>query len=281
LSGETPQVIEPRPAGGRIFHQRRLPGQAQYQLVVREADGSDRVLVDPASRAPSGRAASLDWWAPSPDGRRLACGISVAGNEAAVGQVVDVDSGRWLDDRLADAPYAAVSWLPDSSGFFYNRFAGRPPGDPAYYSDRSVWLHRPGTPQSADLRVMAAGMDPGVPMSAISSPEIQTGVGASQLALVVRDGYLRNFALHTAEREAVLAVLAERARWTRVCGADEGVADFGLSGNDLFLVATADSPRGRLVLTSAAGGTLDDARSVMSAGETVLDELNPTWQVCS
>lgn len=40
--------------------------------------------------------------------------------------------GRMLDERIADAPYPALSWLPDGSGFFYNRFAGRKPSAPDY-----------------------------------------------------------------------------------------------------------------------------------------------------
>jgi prolyl oligopeptidase len=264
LSGETTQVVYPRPAGDRVFFEKRAPGQARFSLTVRMADGSERVLVDPSKLAPATQSATIDWWMPSPDGSYLAFGYSIGGSEASAGHVVEVATGRLLPDTLAHVPYASPSWLPDGSGFFYNRFAGRASDDPAYYNDRSAWLHRLGTDQAADLRVMASGMHASVTMSAISSPEIQVGVGSDQVALVMRDGYVRTFALY----------LADRADVRRVCGADEGVADFGLSGADLFLVSTAQSPRGQLLRTAAAAGTLADAKLVMSAGEPVLDEIN-------
>lgn len=275
LSGEQTQVIYPRPAGGRVFFEKRLPGAAQYVLAVRMADGpqggAERVLVDPATLAAAPQSATIDWWMPSPDGAFLVFGHSLGGSEAAVGRVVDVASGRLLPDTLAHVPYASPSWLPDSSGFFYNRFAGLAAGDPAYYNDRSAWLHRVGTEQSKDQRVMARGLHASVPMTAISSPELQVGLGSEHVALVVRDGYVRSFALYLAPRADVLK---GEAVWRRVCGADDGVADFALSGPHLFLVSTAQTPQGQLLLAPAASGSLATAKPLTPVGDAVLDELN-------
>lgn len=270
LSGDTVQVTYPKPAGGLVFFLKREAGEAFYKLTVRSPDGTERVLADPANLANAGGAATIDWWLPAPNGQYVAFGASQGGSEAATGYVVDVSSGRLLDDRLAGVPYAAPAWLPDGSGFFYNRFAGRPPGDPTYYADRSVWLHRTGTPQTDDLRVMAQGMDSSVPMTALSSPEIQTGVGSDQVALLLRDGYVREFALYLANTNDVIA---GKAVWRRVCGAQEGVTDFALSGPALFLVTTSGAPLGRLLQAPAATGTLADAKRVFEAPNAVLDEL--------
>jgi prolyl oligopeptidase len=270
LSGETLQVIEPRPAAGLVFFQQRAVGDTVYKLTVRRADGEQRMLADPASFAKQGSAASIDWWQPAPDGRHVVFGVSQGGSEAATGYIVEVASGRLLEDRLAAVPYAAPAWLPDSSGFFYNRFAGRAPSDPAYYADRSVWLHRVGRPQGADLRVMAQGIDASVPMTAQTSPEVQTGVNSEYVALLLRDGYVRNFALYLASRADVLA---GKAAWRKVCGPQDGVSDFALSGPDLFLVATAGMPRGRLLQARAATATLAEAKMVFESPAAVLDEL--------
>ena len=187
-----------------------------------------------------------------------------------MGHVVDVTTGKRLDDRLEHVPYAAASWLSDSSGFFYNRFAGRPASSSDYYNDRSVWLHRVGSAQSTDHQIMATGVDSNVTMKAVSSPEIQVGVGSAHLAMLVRDGYVREFALYVAE---VAAVLNGKPAWRRICGPQEGISDFALSGNALFVVSTKDKPRGELLVLDAAKGTLADARRVLPASEVVLDEL--------
>lgn len=277
LSGEQTQVVYPRPAGGRVFFEKRVAGAAQFVLAVRLADGSkdgaERMLVDPATLSTTPQSASIDWWMPSPDGAYLVFGYSLGGSEAAVGRVVDVATGRLLPDTLAHVPYASPSWLPDSSGFFYNRFSGLAAGDPAYYNDRSAWLHRIGTDQSSDQRVMARGMHANVPMTAISSPDLQVGMGSDQVALLVRDGYVRSFALYLAERTDILQ---GKATWRRVCGADDGVADFALSGAHLFMVSTAQTPKGQLLLASAASGNLASAKPLTPVGDAVLDELNAT-----
>lgn len=118
---------------------------------------------------------------------------------------------------------------------------------------------------------MAAGVDPAVPMRAISSPELQNGVGSPFCALLVRDGYVRDFDLYLAERTGVLA---GQPAWRRIARASDGVADLAMSGADLYLTLTDGSPRGRLVRLDAHTGTLADARLLRAEEARVIDELN-------
>ena len=271
LSGDVTQVIYPKPAGTIQFLQKREAGAAGYRIVAQYPDGRENVLADPAMFADNGASASITWWVPSPTGRYLAFGVALAGSENAAGYVVDVASGQLLGDRLVDAQYPATSWLPDDSGFFYNRFAGRPAGSSDFYNDRSLWLHRVNTQQTADRKIMAAGMDATVAMSAISSPEMQVGIGSDHVALLMRDGYVRAFAIYLARLDDVLA---GKASWRKICSADEGVADFALSSDTLFVISNGVAANGALLAIDAATGTLAKARTVLPAGTTVLDELN-------
>src|SRR5688500_15662071 len=66
--------------GGRAFSTRRDPGQEHAVLRVREADGSERVLVDPMTLDPAGTT-TLDAWSPSWEGDRLAYQVSTGGDE--------------------------------------------------------------------------------------------------------------------------------------------------------------------------------------------------------
>lgn len=278
LSGDTVQVVNARAVGGVLFFERRAAGATTYLLIARQPDGRERVLLDPAAFGKDGQTASLDWWLPAPDARHVVLGISLGGSEAATGHLVDVASGRVLADRLRDVPYAAPAWLPDGSGLFYNRFAGRPRDAADYYNDRTAWLHHVGTDQAADVKVAGAGVAMGVTMTAISSPELQTGIGSAHVAMIVREGYQRGFALYLARRDALLA---RQPAWRRICGPDDGIADLALSGAHLFLVATAGTERGRLLRLDADTGTLATATVVLPQGDAVIDELNAgvdgTW----
>ena len=271
LSGDVTQVIYPKPAGSIQFLQKREAGAPAYRIVAHYPDGHEQVLADPAAFSTADASASITWWVPSPSGRFLAFGVALAGSENAIGHVVEVASARLLADRVVDAQYAATAWLPDESGFFYNRFAGRPAGSADFYNDRSLWLHRVGSAQDADRKIMAAGMDPGVPMSPISSPEMQVGIGSDYVAMLMRDGYVRAFAIYLARREDVLA---GKPTWRRICRADEGVADFALSGGTLYIISNSPAANGALLAIDAATGTLATARTLVPAGKVVLDELN-------
>jgi len=91
------------------------------QLVVTsQPAGSGRVLVDTSATDDAGGPTSLDWFYPSPDGRLVAYGISFNGDEQSVLHIVEVDSGRVLDDRIPFMSAAIVSWMPDSRSFWCN-----------------------------------------------------------------------------------------------------------------------------------------------------------------
>jgi len=144
----------PTPAGGRYFYSRRKQSQNQPVLFVREGvRGADRVLIDPNALNPEGTTA-LDWYFPSNDGRLLAYGLSEDGSEESVLHVLDVSSGRVLEDRIVRTRAADVAWLPDGTAFYYTRYprAGQVPDDEAQYH-RAVYLHRLGDDPAADRLV--------------------------------------------------------------------------------------------------------------------------------
>ena len=100
----------PRWGGGRAF---MLSGR----LLVRDYDGRTSVVVDPADLDPSGTA-TLDGFAPSPDGRLVAYQLSRGGTEDATLTVLDVGTGQPVfgpTDRVRHSP---VGWL-GSRGIYY------------------------------------------------------------------------------------------------------------------------------------------------------------------
>ena len=150
----------PRKAGGRYFYTRNSGLQNQAVLQVREGLGGEgRVLVDPnqweEDDAKEGLR-TLDAWVPSPGGTLLALTQQRDGSDWRTVRVVDVASGKLLEDRLEWANDTAIGWVGDA-GFLYARYPEPPAGEtyraPVY--DKAIWFHRIGTPQSADVMVFA------------------------------------------------------------------------------------------------------------------------------
>jgi prolyl oligopeptidase len=132
----------PRKAGKRYFYGYNSGLERQTPLYVREGlNGAQRLVIDPNSWAEDGGVALAEW-APSPDGRRLLYAVQEAGSDWRTLQILDVDSGKVLDDRIEWVKFSQLAWDGRSEGFFYARFAAP---QEAYRSEnlgQQIFYHR-------------------------------------------------------------------------------------------------------------------------------------------
>jgi len=152
-------VTVPWIRGERAFFLRRRGDQQHPVLLVREPDGSERVLVDP-SELSDDDTVTLDGWYPSLEGTRLAYLLSQGGDEEASLWVRDVDSGEVVEGPIDRTRYCPVAWLPGGGEFFYGRRLAPevvPEGEAMFH--RRVWRHRVGTDPAADTLVFGEGRD--------------------------------------------------------------------------------------------------------------------------
>ncbi|MCC6368143.1 MAG: S9 family peptidase [Bryobacterales bacterium] len=138
-------------SGGRLFFLRQDGGQNQPVLYVQEGNSEPRALINPNTASKEGITA-LATWAPSPDGKRLAYGIAVAGSDWQEWRVRDVDTGKDLPGRIQWIKFANPVWSPDGKGVYYSRYP-EPAKDElltaANYNNK-LYYHRLGTKQTED-----------------------------------------------------------------------------------------------------------------------------------
>ncbi len=160
----TGSVSAPVWRAGRAFFMRRVPGGEYAVLLVREtsADGAvtERELIDVMALDPSGLT-TLDSWAPSTEGDRLAYQLSVGGDEESLLHVMDVRTGEVLDGPIDRCRYSPIAWLPGGEEFFYVRRlpAEAVPEDEQHFH-RRVYGHRVGADPGEDVLVHGEGLDP-------------------------------------------------------------------------------------------------------------------------
>lgn len=148
---------QPERKGGRYFYLHNSGLQNQAVLFVRDGvDGQGRVLMDPNGWSKDG-ATALGEWAPSEDGKKLVYAIQDGGTDWRTVKVLDVDSGKVLDDDVEWVKFSGLSWAKDGSGFYYSRFPAPPEGKKfqSTNENQAVYFHKLGTPQSADVLVYA------------------------------------------------------------------------------------------------------------------------------
>jgi prolyl oligopeptidase len=274
LSGGTAVAYGVQSAGGRVFYEVRPAGADNFKLAVRQGlSGAERVLIDPtAMKSDDGKHMSLDWWSASPDGRHVVYGLSPAGSENSVLQVMEVESMRVLPERIAGTQYAGPSWLADGSGFFYFRVADPSKlGSIDYYQKGLALFHKLGSDPKDDPVLMTVGKDPAVPVADNEFPGIGVSRGGGEFALLgVFGGVRRENPFYVAK---LADVLAGRAQWQRVCTVEDQVVGTAFDNNDLYLLTTKNAPNGRLLRTPLANASFAQAATVVPEGRLVMQNV--------
>ena len=256
---------------GRIFALRFKP-PAQQPVLVRlsslEPPALWKPVFNPNTFNTNGTTA-IDWFVPSPDGRRIAISLSEGGSEQGTLHFFEVDTGKELGDTIPRVQYptggGSAAWLPDNSGVFYTRYphtGERTEADLNFY--QQVWFHRLGTPVSEDK--LEIGKDfPRIAEIALEGSED----GLWVLATVANgDGgdyahYLRD--LRDASRP-----------WRQLTRFEDGVksARFGRD-NALYLRTLKGAPRGRILRLALDAPDLAKATEVVPERKGVIEEFAP------
>ncbi len=149
------KIGAPSKQGGSFYFTRNDGLQNQNVLFRQDTLESEaQVLLDPNSWSKDGTIA-LSGSAFSDDGRYVAYGVQDAGSDWNTWKIMEIESGKVLDDELKWVKFSGAEWTPDSQGFFYARYP-QPEADAAFQSlntNMKVYYHRVGTPQSSDVLV--------------------------------------------------------------------------------------------------------------------------------
>jgi prolyl oligopeptidase len=258
--------------GGRYFQFRNSGLENQNVLYVLDAPpvsstpDEGRVLLDPNTLSEDGTV-SLAGLAVSPDGRWLAYAVSSGGSDWQEWRVRAVGSGADLPERLSDSKFSGAAWLPDSSGFFYNRYD--PPAEGQTYTGATtnarVWLHTLGTELAQ--REQAQGElileRPDQPQWGFSSEVSEDG---AYLSVSVWHGTARENLLWVrplGSREAFTELVSEfRASYTVV----------GSEGPELYVLTDENAPLARLLAWNVETG---ERRELVPEGAARLDSVLP------
>ncbi|MDF0490312.1 prolyl oligopeptidase family serine peptidase [Sphingomonas sp. H39-1-10] len=256
-------------ADGRVFFI-RAESANPGTLLVHEADGRERVLLDPASLATGKGPVSITQYSPSPDGSLVAIDLDRGGSEITRVQVLDVATAAWRPDAVEPVwGEFAVDWLPDGSGFTYTQIAPeneRADDDPV--QNMRVRLHKIGAPTESDALLLKAGSNPSLPLTSREMPEIQF-VPGSNWAIAAIGGAQPELRLYVTSRSEALK---PDATWYPIADYADNVQNFAVHGDALYLVSMRDHPNGRVLAIdlSRPGASLAGAREILAeSGEAI------------
>jgi len=143
----------PTPRQGKYFYEKRKANEDMAVLYVKEGmDGTARVLINPNTLSPDKTTVLSDWDA-SRDGKFLVYALSQSGNDRNELRVMDVESGKDIDEAVPDSLYPEINtWNLDGTGFWYSCRDPRISESEARLH-RRIFFHRLGTPIKEDTLV--------------------------------------------------------------------------------------------------------------------------------
>jgi prolyl oligopeptidase len=122
-------------------------------FITNGLNGSPELLLDPNKFSADGtsRLGAFSW---SPKGKYVLYGVSQGGSDWNDIYILDVATRKPTSDHLKWIKNGGGSWLGDE-GFFYSRYPEPEKGRELYTKNefQSVWYHKLGTDQSADMLV--------------------------------------------------------------------------------------------------------------------------------
>jgi len=237
--------------------------QNQAALYVADAlDAEPRLLLDPNLWSKDGTV-SLTRTAFSRDGKYLAYAVSDAGSDWQTWRVLEVASGRRLDDELKWVKFAYVAWTEDGEGFYYNRFDEPRPETrfQAANLNHRVCYHCVGTRQDQDALVYRR---PDHPEWKFASPLTPDG---RYLILVVREA--------DDDRHGILYKDLTEPDGQFVELIDRFENQFHFIGNDgpaFYFMTDHAAPRRRLIAIDTRKPDPKDWKEIIPEGtETLID----------
>lgn len=260
-----------RSAGGHTFYEKRSAGSDNFDLVVRDASGAVRKLVDVAAiRAANGNEPfAINYFQPSNDGSKVAVGISQGGSEDASLWVYDSTTGAKIAGPVPNAQLGIVNWMPDDSSLFVNLLTplkpGQPESDKFEFSKDYVWDLK-----GAPTPLLGLGLSSAVPFRPEEIPFIATVPGSTFAIAGNANGVQNELALWTAP---VATAVRPQAPWQPLVSRTDDITSFVAAGNRIFLLSHKDAPTFK-VSALDVGQPLSAAKEVVPArGDRLIESI--------
>jgi prolyl oligopeptidase len=247
--------------GGRAFYEERAPGSDNFDLVVADSGGARKIVDVAALRAANGgKPFAINYFLASPDGGKVAVGISEGGSEDAVLTVYDAVSGTKIAGPIDRAQFGATAWSDDSQILYFIRLKKLAPNDPPTdkYKDTTAdaWNLK-----SEPVAILGSTVGHGPAFKPAEFPAIVLSVGAPVATALSINGVQNELAMWVAP---AAKVSDPKVKWTTFITRDDDVTSADMRGSEMFLLSHKDSPTFK-VLSVQAGQPLSSASVVVPA----------------
>jgi prolyl oligopeptidase len=247
--------------GTRAIYEERAPGSDNFDLMVSDSAGIRKIVDVAALRAANGgKPFAINFFLASPDGDKVAVGISEGGSEDASITVYDAVSGNKIGGPLDRAQFGATSWSDDSKLLYFIRLkkaaANAAPSDKYLNATADAWDLK-----SEPVSILGASLGHGPALTPVEAPAVAITVGAPMAAALLINGVQNELAIWLTP---AAKVNDPKVVWTKFITREDEVTGLDMRGTEIFLLSHKDAPTFK-VLTVHAGQALNTATTLLPA----------------
>jgi prolyl oligopeptidase len=272
LDNAAPRVRGVWQRGNLLFSLESEPGQDAYILYVRDNPTAEkRVLLDPRKFVEPGKTVALDYWVPSPNGSKVAFGLSKSGSEMAVLSVIETKTAKVLPDSIDRARYASVSWL-DEKSFFYKRDRKLPADAPPTerFTKARVHRHVVGTDPETDVAVFGAGVNEAIEIGEEAFPAVVAEGNCPYAIATLEHGVQPDASLFIAPKTSVKDA---KTPWRKIVSPSDKITDFDVHGKFLYAVSHQGAPKGKIIKINLDKPDLTKAETVIPESTSIITRI--------
>jgi prolyl oligopeptidase len=266
LNAPLADISDVQVAGSYIFYRKRLRGEDQESLYVRDAAGGpERMLLNVAKLSTPGHHISLDQYSPSDDGKYVVVGLSPGGSEIQTAHIYESATGRELPEQMER--FEGGGFSPDCKTLYYLQLEKLPADAPATDKWRrpAEYSHILGTAVSDDKPVLGEGISPDVTVPDYSFPFAFPVTGSPYALAIVGTGVDPFHETYVGDPSA----LTTHHGWHKVASLKDKVTEAALEGNNLYLVSFSGAMNGKLLRVDAANPDLSKAEVIVPTSDLV------------
>jgi len=263
--------------GGRAFYEERAPGSDNFDLMVKD-DKGERKIVDVAAlrSANGGKPYAINYFLPSPDGTKVAVGISQGGSENASIWVYEAATGARLAGPVDRARFGATAWSEDANTVYFIRLKQLAKGEPEIdtYKDAELdaWdLKTEPKPIVGTVTHHAPQFKPD------ETPALAIAPGAPLAAALDINGVQNEIEFYVAPKQSVSD---PKVAWKPFVARTDDINAFEMRGDEIFLLSHRNAPTFQILhvkvgqpLSSASVLVPQDPRRVIDSMHAASDAL--------
>ena len=267
---QPPVYYFPAKENGRVFYQKRMPGEKVSKVFYREGmNGKEQLLFDPLNYI-NGKTLSVQQIMPSYDGKKLMIAYAEMGAEVSTLKIMNVDTRQFLQDSIY--PTAGASgWTFDNKSLMYMWLKTADNTDPTARLNPKTKLHTLGADVKTDVDFF----------SNESYPSLKIDASVYPYAYLNRDS--RNYIFSgegTVQREMKLyyAPIAQfnsgKTQWQVLCTpADKIVRGMEIIGDKVFAITYNGAKNYKLVETNLKSPDWANAKIIAAEKKQTLESI--------